>query len=52
MITPELQRYLGVAECTICRWIKDKGLPVYKLGGVNRFKKSEIDIWITKYKKS
>jgi len=52
MLTPELERYLGVTEWTICRWIKYKDLPVYKIGGVNRFRKNEIDEWIVRYKKS
>jgi len=51
MSMPELAEYLHIGKWTLYRWIKEKGLPVYKMGGLNRFRKNEIDEWIMKYKK-
>jgi len=52
MLMPELEEYLRISKWTLYRWIKEKDLPVYKLGGLNRFRKSEIDEWIMRYKKA
>ncbi|MCK5215157.1 MAG: helix-turn-helix domain-containing protein [Candidatus Omnitrophica bacterium] len=42
--------YIQISKWTIYRWIKEKNMPVYKMGGVSRFKKSEIDEWIMNHK--
>lgn len=52
MLLSELVAYLKISKWTLYRWIKDKGLPVYKIGGLNRFKKNEIDEWIMTFKKT
>jgi len=41
----ELATYLNVARATIYRYMKI-GLPSVKLGGVRRFKASEVDQWL------
>ena len=52
MLMSELVEYLKISKWTIYRWIKEKDLPVYKIGGINRYRKSEIDEWITQFKKT
>jgi len=42
----ETAEYLRISKWTLYRWIKDKNVPVKKLGGLDRFRKSEIDQWI------
>lgn len=44
--TKEVQEYLGVSRETISEWIKERGMPAYKVGRFWRFKISEIDEWI------
>ena len=42
----EVAAYLKVAEKTIYRLAGSKKLPGFKVGGIWRFKKSEIEHWI------
>lgn len=43
----EAAEYLGVKKSTIRSWIKNKGMPHYRVGGkLLKFKRSEIDDWI------
>ena len=42
----EMAAYLKVAEKTISRLAGSKRLPGFKVGGIWRFKRSEIDLWI------
>lgn len=42
----EMAAYLKVAEKTIYRLAGSKKLPGFKVGGIWRFKRSEIDHWI------
>ena len=45
----EAADYLGVKASTIRSWIKNKGMPHYRVGGkLLKFKRSEIDEWIKK----
>jgi excisionase family DNA binding protein len=43
----EAAEHLQVAEETVHRWIRRKGLPAHRLGRVWRFRISEIDDWVT-----
>lgn len=44
----EAAEYLGVKPGTIRDWIrKEKGIPAHKVGKLWKFKKSEIDEWIS-----
>lgn len=42
----EIAEYLKVAEKTIYRLAGSKKLPGFKVGGIWRFRKSEVDRWI------
>lgn len=42
----EVADYLKVAEKTIYRLAGSKKLPGFKVGGIWRFRKSEVDHWI------
>lgn len=44
----ELSRYLKLAEKTAYRLVAKGTIPGFKVGGSWRFRKSEIDRWITK----
>lgn len=50
MTLVEAAEYLRISKWTRYRWIKEKSMPVIKLGGLDRFRKVEIDEWIMKYK--
>lgn len=39
--------YLHVTERTIYRLAADKGIPAFKVGGSWRFRKADIDQWIS-----
>jgi len=42
----EAAHHLQVAEETIHRWIRKKGMPAHRLGRNWRFQLSEIDEWV------
>lgn len=43
----EAADYLGVKTSTVRSWIKNKGMPHYRVGGkLLKFKRFEIDEWI------
>lgn len=43
----EAAEYLGIKTVTLRNWIKkEESLPVYKIGKLWKFKKSEIDEWV------
>ena len=44
--------YLQISKWTLYRWIKEKNIPVYQAGGVDRFRKNEIDEWLLAYRKN
>jgi len=48
MTLKELAEYLKVAEKTIYRLVNENKIPAFKVGGSWRFKKQDIDLWITK----
>lgn len=39
--------YIGVSKDTIRNWIKNSQMPAHKVGRLWKFKKSEIDTWIS-----
>jgi len=43
----ELATYLKIAEKTAYRYVSEGIIPGFKVGGSWRFRKSEIDSWIT-----
>ncbi len=52
MLVAELEDYLRISKWTIYRWIKEKGFPVYKIGGKNLYRKNEVDEWVKQFKKA
>lgn len=44
----EAAAYLGVSEPTIFRWMRDKALSFYKVGGSTRFSREGLDALIEK----
>jgi excisionase family DNA binding protein len=46
----ELMKYLKVSRVSITRYM-NKGMPSVKLGGLRRFKISEIENWLRNSKK-
>ncbi|MDO4841658.1 MAG: helix-turn-helix domain-containing protein [Phoenicibacter congonensis] len=47
----EASNYLNVNKDTIRNWIKkENGIPAHKVGKLWRFKKTEIDAWVTNKK--
>jgi PTS system nitrogen regulatory IIA component len=43
----DVGRFLGVAEATVARWIKQRGLPAQYVGGQHRFNRAEVLEWAT-----
>lgn len=43
----EVSKYLGVGRTTVYKWIERHGLPAHKTGRLWRFRKEEVDKWIT-----
>lgn len=47
MTTEEVAKYLRLSRSSIYRMVKDKEIPVSKLGQQLRFRKDVIDNWLT-----
>lgn len=43
----ELSSFLNVKPKTLYSWVSKRVIPFYRLQGVLRFKKEEIDQWLT-----
>ena len=43
----EAAEYMDVTKDTVRNWIKKTDIPAHKIGKLWKFKKSEIDEWIT-----
>jgi nitrogen PTS system EIIA component len=43
----EVSKFLNVAESTVIRWIKQRGLPAQHVGGQYRFHRAELLEWAT-----
>jgi len=46
----ELSYYLGIKKSTLYSKVEKKEIPFYKIGHLIRFKKTEIDFWMEKFK--
>jgi excisionase family DNA binding protein len=46
----DVAEYLAVSPRTVHRWIKELGLPCYRVGGSLRFRHSEIKTWLSKFR--
>lgn len=45
----DVMQMLQLSRVTIGKYIKEKGLPAYKVGKAWNFKKSEIDRWLRQF---
>ena len=43
----EIAEYLGVKRDTVYKWISSKGLPAHRVGRYWKFRKNEVDLWVT-----
>lgn len=43
----EIAVYLGVKRDTVYKWIDRKGMPGHKVGSLWKFRRDEIDAWVT-----
>ena len=46
----ELSLYLGIKKSTLYSKVERREIPFYKIGHLIRFKKTEIDLWMEKFK--
>lgn len=42
----QLAEHLRVTSDSICRWIDRKGLSTHRVGGLWKFRVSEVDYWV------
>jgi excisionase family DNA binding protein len=43
----DIATYLGVSKDTVRNWIKKNNMPAYKVGHLWKFRKAEVDNWIS-----
>jgi excisionase family DNA binding protein len=43
----EISGYLGVKRDTVYKWIGRRGLPAHKVGRLWKFRKQEVDDWVS-----
>lgn len=43
----EVSEYLGVGRTTVYKWIARHDLPAHKAGRLWKFRRSEVDAWVT-----
>lgn len=43
----DVAKYLRLSERTVMRRIEDSGLPYIRIGGTLRFRREDIDSWLT-----
>ncbi len=43
----EIADYLGVTRDSIYRWVTQRKMPGHKIGRLWKFRKAEIDKWVT-----
>jgi len=43
----ELSSYLGRSPCTVYRWVEGRKIPFIRLGQDIRFKKEDVDEWLS-----
>ena len=46
----EVAVYLGVEECTLYKWVHIRKIPYYKVGNLVKFKKDDIERWLSNAK--
>ena len=48
MSIEEICEYLGFSIYTIYAWVKKEKIPCHKVGRLLKFRKNEIDEWVSK----
>lgn len=48
MTSKQCMAYLGIAQRTLYKWIKEKRIPYLKVGNQYRFRPEQIDAWLEK----
>lgn len=48
----ELSAYINVKPKTLYQWVRQRIVPCYRVCGILRFKKSEIDSWLERQHQS
>jgi excisionase family DNA binding protein len=48
MTTTELAEYLRISEASVYRLVRQKQIPVSKVGRQLRFRKDIVDVWLSK----
>jgi excisionase family DNA binding protein len=48
MTTTELAKYLRISSASVYRLVRQKQIPVSKVGRQLRFRKDTIDVWLSK----
>jgi len=43
----EIAEYLGISKDTVYAWISDKSMPAHRMGRLWKFKREEVDGWVT-----
>ena len=43
----EIANYLGIKRDTVYKWIAEKRMPCHRVGRLWKFRKDEIDVWVT-----
>ncbi len=43
----EIAEHLGIKRDTVYKWIDEKKMPAHKVGRLWKFRKKEIDEWVT-----
>jgi excisionase family DNA binding protein len=51
MTATEVAAYLKVHRLTVYRLVRSRGLPYFRVGWEIRFRRADIDEWITKQEK-
>ncbi len=48
MTTTEIAKYLRISRASVYRLVRQKQIPVSKVGRQLRFRKDTIDVWLSK----
>ena len=43
----DIASYLGIKRDTVYKWIERRSMPAHKVGVLWKFRKEEIDAWVT-----
>jgi excisionase family DNA binding protein len=43
----EIAAYLGIKRDTVYKWISEKEMPAHRMGRLWKFRKDEMDEWVT-----